>query len=635
MAPHVHTHYDYPEPVVAVAHASPVLAQVCALVISRLLIVLQARPYGHVPPGQPWARPMPTPEEAPSKYCRTSVQHEHPRQASFDHGHQPAQRYDDQAYDQPYDRQGYAPASYHQPTSYPQQTYAPPVSYQNYHQHYQSPVQHHAEPQPQYHAEPHSYRAEPQYHHASHQYQAQHIAPQSQYQHPQTYGLYAPHEHVDIQHAAQTASYDSFDPRELLNTPYDFDGSDDLDVSGQHDFSDDDHQARRDYEMAQNYQQVEAQAQYHQAYRHHQMNAVSPAQMHTTVAPSQIYSHSAHAHVVAPQMDTAVAHGYGHHHHTPHVRRLSGFEAPHEQVLYQVAHQPQHDGYFQNHQHVPVSNHQHAHQHAQNHAHLQDHPHVQAHAHHSAPQTTQAPAEMTHYPSHASTNPLQYPTVAPTDAEPGTGSGSESEHEPTPGEPEKTPKRLEAIGYQRGLEDRFRKRVLEFGDQVKSAFPAKGEQQQQDGQQDESAGQSLSSSSSSQQQQPAPLAQPQPIVPSQAHERTVPVASGSQGGKKDSSGAPKKPALACLFCRKRKIACGPPPPDSPDKTCNQCMRRKQECVYPSESRRGIRKSQKETAVPVEEQPTVHTFVHDDGNGHGQGESSKGKTRRKRAHEHVD
>lgn len=31
---------------------------------------------------------------------------------------------------------------------------------------------------------------------------------------------------------------------------------------------------------------------------------------------------------------------------------------------------------------------------------------------------------------------------------------------------------------------------------------------------------------------------------------------------------PKKPlSLACLFCRKRKIACGSPPPDREDRTC--------------------------------------------------------------------
>ncbi|KAF9227112.1 hypothetical protein BS17DRAFT_446648 [Gyrodon lividus] len=51
----------------------------------------------------------------------------------------------------------------------------------------------------------------------------------------------------------------------------------------------------------------------------------------------------------------------------------------------------------------------------------------------------------------------------------------------------------------------------------------------------------------------------------------------------------KKPALACLFCRGRKIACGPPSPGSKDKTCNQCLRRHLKCEYPLESRRGMRK----------------------------------------------
>ncbi|KAF8906568.1 hypothetical protein CPB84DRAFT_1770118 [Gymnopilus junonius] len=51
----------------------------------------------------------------------------------------------------------------------------------------------------------------------------------------------------------------------------------------------------------------------------------------------------------------------------------------------------------------------------------------------------------------------------------------------------------------------------------------------------------------------------------------------------------KKPPLACLFCRGRKIACGPPLPGSRDKTCNQCQRRSLRCEYPAESRRGMRK----------------------------------------------
>ncbi|KDQ55701.1 hypothetical protein JAAARDRAFT_37116 [Jaapia argillacea MUCL 33604] len=57
----------------------------------------------------------------------------------------------------------------------------------------------------------------------------------------------------------------------------------------------------------------------------------------------------------------------------------------------------------------------------------------------------------------------------------------------------------------------------------------------------------------------------------------------------------KKPVLACLFCRGRKIACGPPLPGSKDKTCNQCARRNLKCEYPTESRRGQRKRGPKTA----------------------------------------
>jgi len=51
----------------------------------------------------------------------------------------------------------------------------------------------------------------------------------------------------------------------------------------------------------------------------------------------------------------------------------------------------------------------------------------------------------------------------------------------------------------------------------------------------------------------------------------------------------KKPIMACLFCRERKIACGPPAPDGTEKRCNQCARRKLVCEYPKESRRGQHK----------------------------------------------
>ncbi|KAJ7093514.1 hypothetical protein C8R44DRAFT_595534, partial [Mycena epipterygia] len=51
-------------------------------------------------------------------------------------------------------------------------------------------------------------------------------------------------------------------------------------------------------------------------------------------------------------------------------------------------------------------------------------------------------------------------------------------------------------------------------------------------------------------------------------------------------GRSKRQALACLFCRARKIACGRPNDGSGDQTCNQCARRRVQCVYPTESRRG-------------------------------------------------
>jgi len=48
----------------------------------------------------------------------------------------------------------------------------------------------------------------------------------------------------------------------------------------------------------------------------------------------------------------------------------------------------------------------------------------------------------------------------------------------------------------------------------------------------------------------------------------------------------KKPVMACLFCRVRKIACAPPVPGGLETRCNQCARRDIACEYPKESRRG-------------------------------------------------
>ncbi|KAG6335804.1 hypothetical protein ID866_3282 [Astraeus odoratus] len=60
------------------------------------------------------------------------------------------------------------------------------------------------------------------------------------------------------------------------------------------------------------------------------------------------------------------------------------------------------------------------------------------------------------------------------------------------------------------------------------------------------------------------------------------------------AGEQKKQALACLFCRERKIACGRPSAHNPDQTCNQCARRRIKCEYPTESRRGQHKRRRKT-----------------------------------------
>ncbi|KAF9044981.1 hypothetical protein BJ165DRAFT_1611211 [Panaeolus papilionaceus] len=48
---------------------------------------------------------------------------------------------------------------------------------------------------------------------------------------------------------------------------------------------------------------------------------------------------------------------------------------------------------------------------------------------------------------------------------------------------------------------------------------------------------------------------------------------------------PRRPSLACTFCRERKIACGRPPSDSEDQTCNQCERRGFTCEYTNDPKR--------------------------------------------------
>ncbi|KAI0298404.1 hypothetical protein B0F90DRAFT_1734227 [Multifurca ochricompacta] len=79
---------------------------------------------------------------------------------------------------------------------------------------------------------------------------------------------------------------------------------------------------------------------------------------------------------------------------------------------------------------------------------------------------------------------------------------------------------------------------------------------------------------------------------SQTPSTVVPNPKAGQGVLKLPStkrSARRKPAIACLFCRERKIACGAPPAGSADTTCNQCARRSRKCEYPTMSRRGLHK----------------------------------------------
>lgn len=89
----------------------------------------------------------------------------------------------------------------------------------------------------------------------------------------------------------------------------------------------------------------------------------------------------------------------------------------------------------------------------------------------------------------------------------------------------------------------------------------------------------------------------------------VPGSSNTNTGGNSKRNPDKKPALACVFCRGRKIACGPPLKDGDGKSCkyvvshreiylceclsihlcSQCQRRSLRCEYPTESRRGMRK----------------------------------------------
>ena len=114
----------------------------------------------------------------------------------------------------------------------------------------------------------------------------------------------------------------------------------------------------------------------------------------------------------------------------------------------------------------------------------------------------------------------------------------------------------------------------------------------------------------------------------------------------------KKPIMACLFCRERKIACGPPPADQEDQTCKcvlfppherghdnmcdlrQCLRRELVCEWPTESKRGQHK--RHPRVKPEDPETMPVSVSTQaGPSTRQPSKSKAKAKAKLSHEGVE
>ncbi|KAJ7458599.1 hypothetical protein FB451DRAFT_1406352 [Mycena latifolia] len=93
-----------------------------------------------------------------------------------------------------------------------------------------------------------------------------------------------------------------------------------------------------------------------------------------------------------------------------------------------------------------------------------------------------------------------------------------------------------------------------------------------------------------------------------AHRPAHPPASALKFTEARNDGRSKRQALACFFCRKRKIACGGPPKGSADQTCNQCTRRGVECGYPTESKRGQHSRIKSLARQAQEANHLHNHV---------------------------
>ncbi|KIY68482.1 hypothetical protein CYLTODRAFT_410386 [Cylindrobasidium torrendii FP15055 ss-10] len=96
---------------------------------------------------------------------------------------------------------------------------------------------------------------------------------------------------------------------------------------------------------------------------------------------------------------------------------------------------------------------------------------------------------------------------------------------------------------------------------------------------------------------PTGLVQTQSTSPASSNRHfTSPLARNaslaSTSSSKSTSRRAGNKALACLFCRARKIACGPPVDETADPTCNQCAKRSLKCEFPVENRRAVRGNQR-------------------------------------------
>ncbi|KAG9125461.1 hypothetical protein FRC07_007503 [Ceratobasidium sp. 392] len=593
--------------------------------------------YGNqIPPGQRWARPMPEqpqPNPAPvhvQHHRRRSSQNSQleltqnlPRRSSLPHS-QPQPSFDNGYH---YASQGYAPAPapvapYQQQASdfapYPQ---APIHAYAQEHQ---APVVNH-------------YAHNHDFQHAQVQHQAsyQNVVPPAVESGP-TYGTYAPVGHVEQVQGAQNGRIESYNESLdteglLLATSFDFAAaSADLEVSS---VPAQEGQPFEHYQSQQGFEQPT-----HHGFEQHQ---------HVQhFEPQQGYQHFEQPHF-QPQPQNGLVEQHGHQFH-PQFHHEAQVQAHHQQFVTQPHANPNSVAQGYSHQHQAPVQHQHTRR-GSGYESQHEQPSPPAAKKVRLGHRQQRSASSSQLSSLSSANPLQYPETS--SPQPGQVLQQPGETATTvmPGheQPQLTGERREAIGYQRDLEVQLRERLLRHGKEVAPGYapsePGSDEDEEEGDTEDDFDEYDHDHSHELQyphsHHAPAPT-RVQPIVPSQAHERAhpMPVANSAQTlDKKDAPApAPKKPALACLFCRKRKIACGPPPPDSADRTCNQCLRRKQPCEYPTESRRGIRKTPKEPAVPADQepQPTVHKFVHGDGSSLTGGDV-KGKGRRKRVLELVD